>query len=84
MNATMIRIELLRIIRDPITMFFTTVLPAFLYYIFGASMNYGHYKYGAGNVSFYVMAGMAAYGAVSATVGIGGSAAVERMQGWGR
>ena len=31
-----------------------------------------------------IMIAMAAYGAVTATVGIGGSAAVERSQGWGR
>ena len=30
------------------------------------------------------MISMAAYGAVTATTGIGGMAAVERMQGWGR
>jgi ABC-2 type transport system permease protein len=32
----------------------------------------------------YVMISMAAYGAVTATTSIGGSAAVERQQGWGR
>jgi ABC-2 type transport system permease protein len=31
-----------------------------------------------------IMIAMAAYGAVTATVGIGGRAAVERSQGWGR
>src|SRR5699024_10686953 len=37
-----------------------------------------------GNVGMYVMVSMAAYGAVTATTGVGGQAAVERMQGWGR
>jgi ABC-2 type transport system permease protein len=37
-----------------------------------------------GNVAMYIMVAMAAYGAVTATSGMGGMAAVERMQGWGR
>ena len=39
---------------------------------------------GNGNVAMHTMISMAAYGAVTATVGVGGMAAVERMQGWGR
>lgn len=84
MNLTYFGIELRRIVRDVVTMFFVAVLPALLYVIFGASQSHGENSVGNGNVAFYVMIGMAAYGAVTATVGVGGTAAVEQMQGWGR
>src|SRR5690606_40752250 len=71
---------------DVVNMFLTAVLPAFLYVIFGASQDYSTdmLPTGRGNVAMYIMVSMAAYGAVTATTGIGGMAAVERMQGWGR
>ena len=78
------RIELRRVLRDLVTMFFVVGLPAFMYVLFGASAGYSQEDAGNGNVALYVMISMAAYGAVTATVGIGGTAAVERMQGWGR
>lgn len=84
MNPTYFRIEIVRVTRDVVTMFFVAVLPALLYVIFGAAQDYGEMEFGDGNVSFYVMVGMAAYGALTATVGVGGTAAVEQMQGWGR
>lgn len=79
-----VRLELRRILRDPVVMFFIIGLPAFMYWLFGASSGFAQESAGNGNVALYVMISMAAYGAVTATVGIGGMAAVERMQGWGR
>ncbi|KGN42475.1 ABC transporter permease [Knoellia aerolata] len=79
-----VRLELRRTVRDLVTMFFVVGLPAFMYVLFGASAGYSQENAGNGNVALYVMISMAAYGAVTATVGIGGTAAVERMQGWGR
>jgi ABC-2 type transport system permease protein len=84
MNATFTRLELRRVTRDFVSMFFTAGLPAFLYLIFGAASPFASEKVGGGNVSMYIMISMAAYGAVTATTGVGGMAAVERMQGWGR
>ncbi|MFV0253752.1 MAG: ABC transporter permease [Beutenbergiaceae bacterium] len=84
MNPTYYRTELLRIFRDIPGLFFTAVLPAFLYVIFGASQSYSDASAGNGNVAAWVMINMSLYGAVTATTGIGGSSAVERMQGWGR
>lgn len=84
MNATYLGLELKRFFRDFTSVFFIAVLPCFLYVIFGAAQSYSTQPAGNGNVSMYVMLSMAAYGAVAATVSIGGSAAVERMQGWGR
>lgn len=84
MNLTYYRLELRRIRRDHVTMFFTAGLPAFFYVIFGAAPDYGDEPIRDGNVAMWIMIAMAAYGAVTATTGIGGMAAVERMQGWGR
>lgn len=84
MNLTYYRLELRRFRRDYVTLFFTAVLPAFFYVIFGASPDYGDEPVRDGNVAMWVMIAMAGYGAVTATTGIGSSAAVERMQGWSR
>lgn len=84
MNATYVGLELKRFFRDFTSVFFIAVLPCFLYVIFGAAQSYSKQPAGNGNVAMYIMLSMAAYGAVTATVSVGGSAAVERMQGWGR
>jgi ABC-2 type transport system permease protein len=84
MNATFTLLEMRRITRDWSGMFFTAVLPAFFYLIFGASVDARSATIGEGNVAMYVMISMAAYGAVTATTSIGGQAALERQQGWGR
>ncbi len=84
MNRTYTLFELRRVFRDPVTLFFVAGLPAFLYLIFGASQDYSDIALRHGNVAMSILVGMAAYGAVTATTGVGGMAAVERMQGWGR
>ncbi|GGF55284.1 hypothetical protein GCM10011519_31480 [Marmoricola endophyticus] len=84
MNTTYFATELRRKLRDVVSMFFVALLPAFFFLIFGASQDFGDESIGNGNVTLYVMISMAAYGAVTATVGVGGGAAVERLQGWGR
>lgn len=84
MNGTFIGIELKRILRNIPQMFFTAILPAFFYVIFGATQDFATETIGNGNVGMMVMISMAVYGAVTATTSIGGMAAVERMQGWGR
>ena len=84
MNATFIRTELKRVLRDPLNLFFTVGLPAMMYLIFGAANGDSEADLPGGNVAMFIMVSMAAYGAVTATTSVGGSAAVERMQGWGR
>ena len=84
MNATFLGLEVKRVLRDYASMFFIVVLPAFFYVIFGAAQEYSKEDAGNGNVAMLIMISMAAYGAATATTGIGGRAAVERMQGWGR
>ncbi|MGH3457995.1 ABC transporter permease [Aeromicrobium sp.] len=84
MNVTFAGLELRRVLRDYVSMFFIAVLPAFFFVLFGAAQDFSDENAGNGNVAMYIMVSMAAYGAVTATTGIGGMAAVERMQGWGR
>lgn len=84
MNLTYYRLEVLRILRDPVVLFFTVGLPAVLYIIFGVSQDFSREPINDGNVAMWIMIAMAAYGAVTATTGIGGLAALERMQGWTR
>lgn len=84
MNATYLGLEIRRIARDPVRLFFTAALPLFFYLVFGAAQDYGSQSAGNGNVAMIIMVSMAAFGAVTASVSIGGMAAVERMQGWGR
>ena len=78
MNATYYRLEVLRFVRDRVGLFFTVGIPLFMYLVFGAAQSFGKENAGHGNVTFYIMVSMAAYGAVTATTGIGASAATER------
>lgn len=64
--------------------FFIVLLPTALYVMFGAITDYADQPAGNGNVAAYNMISMAVYGAATATTAIAGSAAVERMKGWGR
>ena len=84
MNRTFLGLEIRRVLRDYPSMFFIVVLPAFFYVIFGAAQGYSEQDAGNGNVAMFIMISMAAYGAATATAGIGGRAAMERMQGWAR
>ena len=83
-SPTMLRIESLRQIRNPYTLAFTLGMPVAMYLLFGASMSYGSAPMGHGNVAFYVMVSMAAYGGAVAMSSITSLAASESKQGWGR
>jgi ABC-2 type transport system permease protein len=74
-------LDLRRLVRDRVAMFFVVGLPAFMYVVFGLG---SEEPVGSGNVAMYVMVSMAAYGAVSATTNIAGAAVLERTLGWGR
>lgn len=84
MSLTYTAYDVLRNLRAVSSMFFIAVLPAVLFIIFGVLQGWSTASLPGGNVSAYVMVSMAAYGAITATTGIAGSAAVERLQGWGR
>lgn len=74
-------LDLRRRLRSRAEMFFVVGLPAFMYVVFGLG---SEDPVGSGNVAMYVMVSMAAYGAVSATTSVAGSAVLERTLGWGR
>ena len=65
MNPTIISLELKRLARDYVGLFFIAVLPAFMYVVFGAAQTFAQEDIGRGNVALYIMISMAVYGAVS-------------------
>lgn len=83
-SPTMIRIEAMRQIRNPYTLAFTLGMPVAMYLLFGAGMDYGAMSAGHGNVRYYVMVSMAAYGTAVAMSSLASLAAIEAKQGWGR
>jgi len=83
-SPTMLRVEAMRQIRNPYTLAFSLAMPVAMYLLFGASMAYGTASAGNGNVKFYVMVSMAAYGTAVAMSSLTSLAAIEAKQGWGR
>jgi ABC-2 type transport system permease protein len=83
-SPTMLRIEGVRQLRNPYTLAFTLAMPVAMYLLFGVSMGYGTLSAGNGNVSFYIMTSMAAYGTAVAMSSLTSLAATEAKQGWGR
>lgn len=84
MNATYVRIELFRQSRDIMNLMFAILMPVAMYILFGNMFGGGGESAGNGNVKFYIMVSMAAYGAAIATTAIAGTAATESLLGWGR
>lgn len=83
-NATILGLELRRMLRNRRTVIFTLVMPVALFLIIGLNSKYVHESAGRGNVSAYVMISMAVYGAVLATTSGGAMVSVERALGWSR
>lgn len=83
-SPTMLRIEGVRQLRNPYTLAFTLAMPVVMYLVFGGSAEYGAESAGHGNVAFYVMVSMAAYGTAVAMSSLTSLAAAEAKQGWGR
>jgi ABC-2 type transport system permease protein len=83
-NATYLRIDLVRQLRDVMNIAFAIGLPVVMYIVFGSTFASGDDAVGHGNARFYVLSAMAAYGACVAATSVTGSAAIEQMQGWGR
>ncbi|WP_282852318.1 ABC transporter permease [Gulosibacter sediminis] len=86
MIGTYVRIELVRQLRQVSNLVFMVGLPLMLFFIFGAMQEYSTTELpnGNGNVSASIMVSFASYGAITATAGLAGSAAIELQQGWGR
>lgn len=79
-----VKVELLRVLRDPALMFFVAVLPVLIF--IGMSLGVGPVVGSTGDVDVeaFLMVGMAAYGAATAAANIAGQAAIDRLSGWGR
>ncbi|KUF07079.1 ABC transporter [Leucobacter sp. G161] len=83
-TTTFFRVEVLRQFRNPYTLAFTLAMPVAMYLLFGANAEYASASAGNGNVAFYVMASMAAFGTATAMTSLCALAASEVGQGWGR
>ncbi len=83
-NATLVRLELRRMVRNRRTLVFSIVMPVIFFLIFGVGQSYSDQSAGHGNVAGFIMISMALYGAMLSTTGGGAMVAVERSQGWSR
>lgn len=79
-----VRIELLRVLRDPALMFFVAVLPVLIFVGMSLGLAPMVGDDAVRDVEAFLMVGMAAYGAATASANIAGQAAIDRLSGWGR
>ena len=84
LSATLVRLEMRRLVRNRRTVVFSLVMPAVLFLLFGANASMRTERLGDGNVTGYVMLSMAVYGAMLATTSGGAMVSVERALGWSR
>ncbi|WP_446665649.1 ABC transporter permease [Flexivirga sp. B27] len=82
-NARLLRIELLRVLRNKRTLIFTMLLPVVFYIAFGVPQS-DKWPGTDFDPKSYEMISFALYGALSASCAIGAGVAVERAQGWSR
>ena len=86
LNATLLRLELRRMVRNRRTIVFALIFPTAMFFVFGSG-NQGNEKLGHGlhgNVSAYVMVSMALYGGALMAASGGAMVATERALGWSR
>ncbi len=82
-NLTVLRIELMRMLRNRRTIIFTLIFPAALFFAFGSGADWND-AVGEGNVAAYIMTSMALYGAALTAAAGGAMVALERALGWSR
>lgn len=82
-SPTYFRTDLRRVLRNRRALIFTVAMPALLYLVFGATQKTSDAA-GSGNVAFYVLVGMAVYGAILAAATNAASVALEQQAGWTR
>lgn len=83
-NATILGLEIRRLLRNKRTLLFSILLPVVFFLIFGLNDAYANQSAGHGNVSAFVMISMALYGAILATTSGGAMVSIERAAGWSR
>lgn len=85
MNASYVRYELLRTIRNRRYFFLAIGFPLVLYYAVAGPSRNEHDLGGTGlSAPLYFMVGLAAFGSMGAVVSAGGRIAAERTAGWSR
>jgi ABC-2 type transport system permease protein len=82
-SLTLLRLELLRMLRNRRTIVFTLVLPAALLLTIGNQDGWQD-RVGSGNVAAYLLISMALYGAALTAAAAGSMVALERAVGWSR
>lgn len=82
--TTFTAINLKRHLLNGPNLVFSMFLPILLFLLFGALQDYGAVMLKNGNVTAYVMVGMAVYGGITAAVSTVGTTVVEQSTGWGR
>jgi ABC-2 type transport system permease protein len=82
MNATYLRLEILRVLREPQTLIFTVAMPIALFLVF--SSLFGNQPDNGITASAAIMQNMAAYGALAAAMFSAAAIALERRIGWNR
>ncbi|MBD1321126.1 ABC transporter permease [Gordonia hankookensis] len=83
-SPTYLITDVRRVLRNRRAMIFTVVVPAMLYLVFGATQGDRNDSVGHGNVAFYVLVGMAVYGAILAAATNAASVSLEQQNGWTR
>jgi len=83
-NATALKLEVRRTVRNKRTVIITMIAPVFLFFVIGLQSGNQNVVYGHGNYSAYVMVSLMLYGAVFATSNAGAAVSIERTQGWSR
>ncbi|MBF4463004.1 MULTISPECIES: ABC transporter permease [unclassified Rathayibacter] len=88
-NATYLRIELMRKLRNRRTLFFTLLFPVMMYFIVGYAqrdqpLTDTPLAAGGPSVAAFIMVSMAMYGTMMSATQTGAAVAVERAQGWSR
>jgi ABC-2 type transport system permease protein len=81
-NATYLRMEITRLLRNRRVLIFSMIMPAVLLLIFGGL--YKNDSLAGASAAAYLMVSMGLFGSMSAAIGSGGSIAVERGIGWNR
>ncbi|TGD13100.1 ABC transporter permease [Brevibacterium sp. S111] len=81
-SAALLRLELLRKLRNRRTLIFTMIMPAVFYLIFGLTNK--DEMLGSTNAALYISVSLATYGAMIATTTGGAQVAIERALGWSR
>lgn len=83
-SATVVRLELRRMLRNRRTAIFVLVMPPAFFLLFGGGEGNRTERVGDGNVTGYVLLSMAVYGAMLATTSAGAMVSIERAAGWSR